>query len=348
VTLSNDGTSVCNVSDIAIAPGSDIDFSLPATQPLALSVAVGATATISVTFDAANPPPDERTGTLAFVSNDAANPDAAVPLSGFIVTNCTSAGLLIYVVDSNTTFSTFNPENLTFHDLGQLSCPAPAGEEPFSMAVDQNAIAWVLYLDQSTNTPGPGSIFRVDPATLACTPTAYVPGQQGMSEFGMGFAFDPATAQDTLFIAGGPSFGVSTQLATLSFPALNVTPVAPLTEGDPELTGTGDNQLWGFFPSEGAVGGGETIPTMVQLDQETGAVLQTLELPKITGNPQAWAVGFFGGAFWIFLEPQRPAGTQTSTNVYEVQRGDGGLTTAVSNTGRTIVGAGVSTCAPLQ
>jgi hypothetical protein len=170
-----------------------------------------------------------------------------------------------------------------------------------------------------------------------------------MSEFGMGFAFDPATALDTLFIAGGPSVdNPATQLATIAFPSLTVSTLAPLTDGSPELTGTGDNQLWGFFPSEQVPSGGESTPTMVQLDQQTGAVLQTLELPQIAGEPFAWAVGFFGGAFWIFLERQPTIGMSTSTNVYEVQRSGGTLTTALANTGRTIVGAGVSTCAPLQ
>jgi hypothetical protein len=48
---------------------------------------------------------------------------------------------------------------------------------------------------------------------------------------------------------------------------------------------------------------------------------------------------FWGGAFWIFLD-------QT---VYRVDRGvPDAIMTAIPNTGRTIVGASVSSCAPLH
>jgi hypothetical protein len=336
VTLTNTGTQACTVAQIQLGAGTDIDFTLP-SQPTFFTITVGGNAQIQVTFDAANPPPNRRNGTLTFVSNDTANLNVSVPLTGYIDTNCTSAGLLIYVVDNNNTFSTFNPENLTFKDLGTLSCPDNGGT-PFSMAVDQNAIAWVLFSD--------GNIFRVDPATLDCTPTTFVPDQSGLKQFGMGFSFDTESNTDTLFIAGGTSLtGGTAELATVSFPSLTVSTVAPLTEGWPELTGTGDGQLWGFFPTDTGAGFNNQAE-MVQIDKQSGAPLQTWPLPAISGpqfSATAWAVGFFGGAFWPFL-----AANGGTTTVYEVQRSTGVLTTALPNTGRNIVGAGVSTCAPVN
>jgi len=88
----------------------------------------------------------------------------------------------------------------------------------------------------------------------------------------------------------------------------------------------------------------------VQLDKQSGSTLQTLPVSSIAGSPEDWAVGFFGGAFWIFLQRD----SDTATNVYEVQRSTGKLTNLIPTIspslplGRHIVGAGVSTCAPVQ
>jgi hypothetical protein len=50
-------------------------------------------------------------------------------------------------------------------------------------------------------------------------------------------------------------------------------------------------------------------------------------------------VKFWGGSFWIFF----------NGSVYQVSRDDPATIHAVrSGTGRNVVGAGVSTCAPLQ
>ncbi len=337
VTLNNIGTETCNISQIALAPTSDVDFSLPA-QPLSFTIAVNASANIQVTFDAANPPPNQRNGALTFVSNDQANLNAQVPLSGYIDTNCTSAGLLIYVVDQDGTFSTFNPETLTFKDLGPLTCPTTA--DPFSMAVDQNAIAWVLFTDYN--------IYRVDPATLNCTATAFVPNKQ-MQQFGMGFSFDPASNTDTLFIAGGSAVETPPiDLATISFPTLAVSIITQIFQGSPELTGTGDGQLWGFFPA-GTAASGDNPAEMTQIDTQTGLSGQTWLMPEAVGTAEDWAVGFFGGAFWPFLavqgdDPNNPP----PTTVYEVQRSNGQVTVPLVTSNRHIVGAGVSTCAPVN
>ncbi len=239
----------------------------------------------------------------------------------------------IYTVDINNTLSAFHPDTLTFDDIGALACPS-SGATPFSMAVDRDAVAWVLYSN--------GAIFQVDTGSASCSATTYQPDQDGLKLFGMGFSADQTTQSangtDTLFIAGGATVSTTTNatLASLSFPALTVTTIGSVT-GWPELTGTGDGELWGFAPG--------TAPTLSQIDKTTGASTTTFQLGSIANtNPKAWAQGFYGGAFFIFLENS----SDNSTNVYEVERADGGLTTAVPNTGREIVGAGVSTCAPVS
>jgi hypothetical protein len=254
--------------------------------------------------------------------------------------NCADGAQWIYTVDQNNTLSAFHPDTLTFDDIGTLSCPS-AGATPFSMAVDRNAVAWVLFSS--------GAIFQVNTSDASCVATAYVTGQDGLDLFGMGFSADQSTASangtDTLFIAGGTSVAAAgttpATLATVAFPSLTVTTVGSVTEGWPELTGTADGELWGFFPSPENT---TTTPRIAQIDKTSGADVSSFPLASIAGSPAAWAQGFYGGAFFIFLQLE----TDASTNVYEVQRADGGFATALSATGRTIVGAGVSTCAPLS
>jgi hypothetical protein len=252
--------------------------------------------------------------------------------------NCATGAQWIYTVDINNTLSAFHPDTLTFDDIGTLACPAN-GATPFSMAVDRNAVAWVLYNN--------GSVFQVNTSDASCAATTFQVGQDGLKYFGMGFSADQSTQSandtDTLFIAGGPTEATTatSTLATIAFPALTVATLGSVT-GWPELTGTGDGQLWGFFPSNQ---GTTSTPSISQIDKTTAATIASFQLASIAGSPHAWAQGFYGGAFFIFLERTT---LDMSTNVYEVQRADGGLTTALSNTGREIVGAGVSTCAPVS
>jgi hypothetical protein len=197
------------------------------------------------------------------------------------------------------------------------------------MAVDQNAVAWVGYYD--------GSLFKVDTATGRCEATNFQVGQHGLASFGMGFVFQPSTNVDTLYLAGLHRGTLSqSQLATVSFPSLVVTPVGTLEAGDAELTGTGDGSLWGFVPS-----GGGTDPfgpaVLVRINPASGKTLESYSYPDLTDRSN-WAVKFWGGSFWIFL----------NMSVYEVPRATPQIVhTAIADSGRSIVGAGVSTCAPI-
>jgi len=241
--------------------------------------------------------------------------------------NCSAEAKLVYVVDENNTLSTFDPITKTFMDLGHLSCPAQLAASPFSMGIDRNAGAWVLYSS--------GELFSVDTQTLACTKTTWAT-QNGLQVFGMGFSTDvPGGTADTLFISGGsdPSQPTSA-LNKLDLGSFSASPVGTITDW-PELTGTGDAELWGFFPSA-------TSPRIEKIDKTNGAALTTYPLAGIAGQPAAWAFAFFGGDFYVFLMRD----TELSTTVHHVNGMTGAIMDATPTNGRTIVGAGVSTCAP--
>jgi hypothetical protein len=245
---------------------------------------------------------------------------------------CSDAAKLVYVIDSNTTFSKFDPSTKTFTDLGQLSCPGVSIlDQPFSMGVDRDAVAWVLYAPSA-------KLFRVDTTTLNCTAATFT-GGTNWPQFGMGFSSNTAgSTDDTLFIAGGPGDPMSSStsaLATLSTAGGSPMNVGTV-QGWPELTGNGNAELWGWFPDASA-------PRIEQINKTSGAPVKTYNLPMLAGTPMAWAFAFWGGDYWIFLERS----SETKTTVYQVKGDTGVITTMTPANGREIVGAGVSTCAPV-
>jgi hypothetical protein len=213
-------------------------------------------------------------------------------------------------------------------DIGQLSCPAQALATPFSMGIDRNATAWVLYSS--------GELFRVDTTSLACTKSAWTQ-QAGLAQFGMGFSTNAAGGtEDTLFVAGGAAVMLTqATLARLDVNSFAATPLGTI-QGSPELTGTGNAELWGFFPDA-------TGSSIKQLDKATGAALKTFPLNQLAGTPTAWAFAFHGGSFYVFLAKD----LETFTTVYQVDAASGQLMDTRPTGSRTIVGAGVSTCAPV-
>jgi hypothetical protein len=199
--------------------------------------------------------------------------------------DCSERARWIYVVDSDGTLIRFEADTLTFVNIGTLNCPAGFGETPFSMSVDRNAMAWILYSD--------GSLYRASTADATCTATGYVAGQAGMDVFGMGYVADTAgSTEETLYVTGGTQdfLGLgSARLGRIDTTTLTLTAISPDLPGWPELTGTGAGELYAFYP--------DTSPASVhQLDKNNGASLRNFPL---------------------------------------------------SASGRRIVGAGVSTCAPI-
>ena len=330
LTLGNDGTSTCAISGLAITADSDPDFALDDTQARSFSLAPATKVTIGVLFTAADSsPPHSKTGTLVFQTGDTQNPAGQVPLSAYVSTVCIEASRWVYTVDDSGRFARFDPATLAFTDIGTLACPGELST-PNSMAVDQNAVAWVNYHD--------GHLFKVDTSTGKCEATGFVPDQHDLTSFGMGFVFDPATGTDTLYVAGVSGSVQTTQstLATIAGPSLVLTPVGPLDAGNAELTGTGDGQLWGFVP-DAASSNGESV--LVQIDPATGKTLESYTYPSLVSSGSvSWAVKFWGGSFWIFF----------NDSIYQVSRDSPEIIhAALSKTGRNVVGAGVSTCAPL-
>lgn len=269
--------------------------------------------------------------------------------NGTCTSQCGADGAdLIYVVDDAYRLLSFDPRKLGMGDpftlVGTLSCPAsPSWPEwgsatatPFSMSVDRNGVAWVLYSS--------GEIFHVDTKTAACTATSFAKGQAGFKLFGMGFVADsPGANEETLFIAGGPVDAAGAgNLGRVDPGTLAVTSIGPLASAEysPELTGTGDAKLYGYYP-------GSVSTFIAELDKGTGSRGTSWNMSPLGSTVRAWAFAHWGGRFYVFVTTS-DLFLGDESNVYILDPANGGMTsTALSDIPYIIVGAGVSTCAPV-
>jgi hypothetical protein len=262
----------------------------------------------------------------------------ATPLPDVVRNDCPdAAATLIYVITTQNGLFSFNPPTGAFTRIGTIVCPAPAGSQPFSMAVDRKGVAYIVF--DATTGAGKGALYRVSTATAACIGTAFVPNQLGFTTFGMGFASNVNGPDETLFIASD-SITSTTMPPTLgtidvtTFKASRVAAFAPAIE-NAELTGTGDGRLFAFYRKT-SNGTGSAIG---QIDKQTARVIAETPLPTVD-QQNHWAFGFWGGDFYTFTGAQG-----AGTTVTRLRPADASVT-VVGSMPEDIVGAGVSTCAP--
>ena len=112
--------------------------------------------------------------------------------------------------------------------------------------------------------------------------------------------------------------------------------VALVVAAAPLLAGTGDGRLYGFFTND--TGSGSHI---VQIDRGSGRIQG--DFPLQVGTPSdGYAFAFWGGVFWVFTF----SGTGLPTTVTRFDPASGSET-PVATMAEGVVGAGVSTCAPM-
>ena len=269
--------------------------------------------------------------------------DPGMCRGGSCSNSCGENADLVYLVDQQYRLLSFNPRDNAneFKLIGNLNCPASSSFDggtatPFSMSVDREARAWVLY--------NSGEIFWVSTKDASCKPSGFKVAQKGFETFGMGFVSNAAGSEsETLFITGGghsnPGKGNlgSIDPMTLQVSSLGV---LPMTEYGPELTGNGNAELWAYFP-------GVTNTFVAQLDKTTAMPLSHWFMPPLSGSVQAWAFAHWGGRFYLFVTVQDSMTGMNNSQVMLFTPGDGHVDTILSHLPYTIVGAGVSTCAPV-
>jgi len=215
---------------------------------------------------------------------------------------------------------------------------------PFSMSVDRDGVAWVLYTS--------GELFEVSLQTAACTAAGNTIGASAMELFGMGFSTDAVgSAVEKLYLAGGNNDPRTSprRLAYDDTHAGNLTPSVVGTianaasDFSPELTGTNEAKLYGFFPNL------STVAYVQELDKTTHAATGmkwNLGTTGLGANINDWAFAQWGGVFYIFVTTSDSAGNNRNSTVRAIDRATNTYTIPLQHLTYFIDGAGVSTCAP--
>jgi hypothetical protein len=237
----------------------------------------------------------------------------------------------------------FDPMHLTFTMIGTVNCPG----EPFpvsnvnSMAIDRQANAWVNFTS--------GHICKCPTtAPVNCQTTSFQPNQGGFTnELGMGFSADmPGSNAETLFVSdnngpGGHNVpGGGKGLGWVDLTTMRMTPLGVYTNVNmgynAELTGTGDAKLYGFFTT--------TPADLAEINKANGATPNPIPLPTVNASNGGYAFSFWGGDFWFYTD----FGVANGSTVTHFVTATGMASVALQGVGFTIVGAGVSTCAPVR
>lgn len=274
-------------------------------------------------------------GDVAFASdagptaNDAdARVDGATSSSTFAVlpkpagaASCKEPSLrsTIYLLHEGNQLWTFEPPN-RFRELPPLLCDTRGlGEKAVSIAVDRDAMAYVLYDD--------GELFRVSVLdTSSCKPTGWTPRTSSFHTFAMAFVAEGSG--EALFAADATS---PSSLARLTPPTLGA-PTSLPSMSAPALSGNAAGQLFALYLDRDT--GAAALST---LDSSTGGILARAALPSLSlGSASAFAP--FGGDVYLFVDRDGDSESLRFDPASGTSTDLGGLT------GR-IVSASVSTCA---
>ena len=257
---------------------------------------------------------------------------------------CAMGARLVYVVDSQYRLLSFDPskESNHFTLIAKLSCPAsspwpgrPGPATPFSMSVDRSARAWVLYTS--------GELFWVSTKDGSCKPSPFQKGQQSFKLFGMGFVSDAAgSAAEKIYVTRAKlDLFDKQQLGYIDPATLKLTVVGNMKQAEysAELSGTSKAELYGYHP-------GQAASSVVMLDKKTGLPKKTWNVPPSKGQVTAWAFAHWGGKFYIFITASDGLFGEKSS-VLRLDPAKGTTHTFLDKIPYRIVGAGVSTCAPV-
>ena len=249
---------------------------------------------------------------------------------------CSEPTKFVYVVSAESSLYRYWPPTGQFSYIGDLTCDGQL-IMPFSMAIDRHAIAWV-------ETYG-SEIYEIDLSNGNCTKSDYAEprGEDRFPQFGMAFVSTPTPDEESLFLRGiffstDPNPQPDQRwLGRFDEAAATIEPVALGAGWDSDLTGT-DGRLFAFQVPED-----EPWAQLVEVDTSTAAPLSTTTLPGVQA-PFDLAVAAWGGDFYFFSDD----GVNPGTAVAHLETATGTISWAPGPLfPPRIVGAGVSTCAPV-
>ena len=210
--------------------------------------------------------------------------------------------------------------------------------------------AWVNYVTRGGDgTITGGSIYRVSILDASCDAGSMFALPKAWARVGMGYSTDAKDAtSESLYIAS--TSGMVHDLGRLDIASKSITPLGGFAPAYPfgslsaELTGTGDARLYGMF-IEIQQSADRPPPLVGQINKSSAATEAPVDMSGVEA-PNAWAFSFWGGHFYLYTSPWHIP-TRTS-NVTDYDPMSGAVDAQyMENVGFNIVGAGVSTCAPV-
>jgi hypothetical protein len=221
-----------------------------------------------------------------------------------------------YLVTQTAQLYTFDPASLATKLLGGLACPAATGV-PWTMTIATSGRAYVMYEDWQ--------IYEVDLSTLACTRSAYVPGQLGLMA-DVGITVAPGAGSESLYYVGPPSGAASLILAVSDLTTFALAEVGPIVPTPAEIVLDIRADAFGRIFGLGEYG------TLVQIDRTTGKVVAE----DATGfNATNWALLAYGTELYFF----------SGSDVSRYDLGTKQLT-PLGTIGIAVVGASAAPCLP--
>ena len=242
---------------------------------------------------------------------------------------CVPDALYVYLITEETALYRYDPSTNGFQLKGFINCLAD-GATPFSMGVDRKARGFVV----SNN----GELFLVDVETAACQETDFLIGQEEFITFGMGFAIDDDMMGETLYVAEISFVEESKGLASIDTQTLELSFINQFSQtfgNAMELTSSDDGKLYGYNLDASGFGG-----WILEIDKQTAEILDATFV-EAGESSSALAFAYWAGDFYIFTS--QGAGT-TVTRYRPSDRS----TQQIATLPETVVGAGVSTCDPMQ
>ncbi len=283
------------------------------------------------TPDRRHPEPADAGPDVIDATDAAEEPDVIDPFPDAGVVDCQDAGITyIYLISSENELIRFYPPDLSLTTIGTIDCPSAS--QPFSMAVDRQGVAYVLFAD--------GELFRVSTLTASCKPTSFFsdPGLFA-TQFGMGFS---ANTNDP----GETSSSPAPTSATPAPPAASAPSTRPRSPSPHRPVEQAHRQPRAHrHRRRPALRLRPRLPEshLAEIDKATAQVKSDVLINLQQGQISAWAFAFWGGDFYFFTSDQ--------PGFSVIHRYTPGATTtppAVQQINLTIVGAGVSTCAPSE
>jgi hypothetical protein len=241
---------------------------------------------------------------------------------------CADNTELIYTLSDEGELWSYDPVFDAWEFISVPDCGASFN--PFSMAVKRDGTAWMLNWADS-------GLYRTnvnDPSGTCGQLAGFAANQQGFDVFGMAFVSNsPQDPCEQLYLYNGDWNSPDGRLARV-YPEgspLLVQLIGDTNDFLSELTGNSNGRMFAF--SYGST------PELVEWRKSDATELQRTTLPF--GNNGAWAFATWDGDFYFFTD--EGAGGSTVTH-YDFT--GSGTFTERAPAPATMLGAGVSTCAP--